>query len=411
MNSPIFPFPETYWYQSKKEIIRLEHDIAVDLVIVGGGMAGLSAAQAAVKKGLNVALIEKTFCGAGASGKSSGFITPDAEFSFSDLVAMHGPEQALKLWSFICSGVENIRSTIKTHALDCQYYEQDTLVLATSQRAFNKRITHEHETRLKYGLESNLHSQQAIQTIIQSNGYHGGVSYGKTFSIKTFDYCQGLKKILQSQGVKIFEETAAEKIVLTGIKTKNGIIEAQKIIIATDHFLPELAPFEYDLYHVQTFLMASAPLNAEKAKKLFPSGPMMAWDTDLIYHYFRLTKDNRLLLGGADLFSTYSKNANHHNSRVFKNLTWYAKNYFPELSLEWEYIWPGLIGITKDIFPFAGKDKNNKNLFYIAGAAGLPWAAALGLYAVDSLYDKPEELDIFFNPYRRYLVPHSIQAI
>jgi gamma-glutamylputrescine oxidase len=247
--------------------------------------------------------------------------------------------------------------------------------------------------------------------MVNSQKYYGGASYGKTFSIKAFDYCQALKTILKSQGVQIFEESPAQEILATGVKTQHGTIEAQKIIVATDRFLPELAPFAYDMYHVQTFLMASAPLPQEQADALFPTRRMMAWDTDLIYHYFRLTPDNRLLLGGADLFSTYSANANYHNARVFKNLTRYAKDYFPHLSLEWEYMWPGLIGITKDIFPLAGKDKYTKNIYYIGGAAGLPWAAALGNYAIDSLYDNRAELDKFFNPYRRYLIPHAVQAI
>jgi len=411
MRPTIFPFPETYWYQTKKDITRLEHDHAVDIVIIGGGMAGLSAAQACIRRGLKVAVIEKTFCGAGASGKSSGFITPDAEFSFGDIIDIHGPDNALQIWSFICAGVENIRSNIHTYALSCEYQEHDTLVLATSQKAFNKRLIQEHKTRLKHGLESHLHTQQTIKTIINGTGYYGGVSYGKTFSIKAFDYCQGLKKVLQSQGAYIFEESPVIQVLPTGIKTRDAKIDAQKIIVATDRFLPELAPFSYDLYHVQTFLMASAPLPASDAQKLFPTRPMMAWDTDLIYHYFRLTPDNRLLLGGADLFSTYSQHANYHNSRVFKNLTRYAKNYFPELSLEWEYIWPGLIGITKDIFPLAGIDKNNKNIYYISGAAGLPWAAALGAQTAARILEDDTRFDGDFSPYRHFALGGAVQHV
>ena len=135
---------------------------------------------------------------------------------------------------------------------------------------------------------------------------------------------------------------------------------------------------------------------------------MMAWDTDLIYHYFRLTHDNRLLLGGADIFSTYSSQPSFHNRRVFKQLSHYAQKYFPQLPLQWEYMWPGLIGITKDLFPLAGKDKDNPNIYYISGAAGLPWAAALGRYAIDALYEKRDDLDEFFNPYRRFCIPHAL---
>jgi gamma-glutamylputrescine oxidase len=405
------PINETFWYLAPESIETLTQDVTVDLVIVGGGMAGLSAAQAAAARGLKVAIVEKYFCGSGASGKSSGFMSPDAEFSFSDLVRMKGPEHATHIWNFICSGVETIRSTITTHAIKCDYEVKDTLVLASTVRSL-KKLEHEHTTRLHYGYDSTFYTAETVNSVVNGVGYHGGYSYNKTFSIKSFAYCQALKKILQQQGVLIFEESPVVEVSATGVRTMQATITAQKIIIATDYHAPELAPaLKYDAYHVQTFLAVSAPLPETATQQLFPGKPVMAWDTDLIYHYFRLTADNRLLIGGANIFETYASRESYHNNFVFKNLSGYAHQRFPQLPLQWEYMWPGLIGITKDLFPLAGKDKDHPHIYYISCAGGLPWACALGNYAIDALYENRSELDQFFNPYRRFLIPHAIQAV
>ena len=79
---------QVYWY-NKKEIEYLpilnDHKKA-EVVVVGGGMAGLSVAQRLIREGKQVSLIEKDFCGSGASGKTSGFITPDSEIELSSLI-------------------------------------------------------------------------------------------------------------------------------------------------------------------------------------------------------------------------------------------------------------------------------------------------------------------------------------
>ena len=93
MNS--FPKDEVYWYAAKKpEIEKLKRNLTTDVAVVGGGMTGLSAAQSFADKGFKVVLLEKDFCGAGASGKSSGFITPDSEFGLSEFIARFGKEDA-----------------------------------------------------------------------------------------------------------------------------------------------------------------------------------------------------------------------------------------------------------------------------------------------------------------------------
>ena len=407
----IFPQDQVFWYLNVPDVKPLAHDISTDVVVIGGGMAGLTTAQEFRKKGLSVVLIEKNYCGAGASGKSSGFITPDSEISLFELIRIFGPEMGKKIWQLIGSGVDTIRDNINTYNLQCDYQVQDTLVLANSARAFSNDIQKEYDNRTSAGYTSTLYTHKTVGSVIGSEDYVGGVSYGGTFGIQAYKYCQGMKQVLRDAGVSIYEETPAISIEQKRVKTPQATINAEHIIVCTDRFEPALSHLWDSIYHVQTFLMLSSPLSDAQVKKIFPAQPFMVWDTDMIYQYYRMAGDNRLMLGGSDLLYTYSKNETHGNQRVAKKLINYFHKKFPSVAIEFEYMWPGMIGISKDVFPVAGFDTSMPSVYYIAGACGLPFAAALGTYCADRIVNNNTQFDDYFSPHRSFTCGPIIQTL
>lgn len=405
------PQDQVFWYINRADIKPLTKDIITDVVVIGGGMAGLTAAHSFHKRGLKVVLLEKNYCGSGATGKSSGFITPDSELSLSDLVRIYGEAEGKKLWQFVESGVNTIRSTIEDYTIACDYQKQDTLVVASTKGAFNSSITKEHATRQQVGYESSLYTESELPTILGSCSYKGGISYGGTFGIHGYRYCSGLKTVLQELGVQIYEETPALAIQDHFVKTPLATVKAEHIIVCIDRFAHALENLYDKLYHVQTFLMLSAPLTQAQVKTIFPRDPYLIWDTDLIYHYFRLTGDNRIMVGGSDLFYSYASKETHNNTRMVQKLTNYFTKKFPQSDVQFEYIWPGLIGLSKDIFPLCGPDKTMPSVYYAVAAAGLPWAAALGTYSSEAILDKRNDLDIYLSPYRSFKLGRLTQRI
>lgn len=411
MREASFPQDKVFWYLDLDTIQPLREPLNVDVVVVGGGMAGLSAAQCFHEKGFSVTLLEKNFCGAGASGKSSGFITPDSELSLSNLVDLYGIDDAHKLWKFVLTGVNLIEHNIKNFSLDCDYQQEDTLVVANSKKEFSFRIQREHEMRIKLGYASTLYPQEKLSSVLGSSAYYGGVYYPNSFGINAYKYCQSMKRVLIKKGVKIYEETPVIKIHPDGVDTVYNSVKAKKIIVCIDKFLPDLGILPYEIYHAQTFLMMSSPLSDIQVRQIFPDRTLMVWDTDLIYSYYRLTGDNRLLLGGSSLLYTYASQENHHNLHVIKKLTDYFRKKFPSLAIHFEYVWPGLIGLTKDIMPLAGYDSEHPNIYYIGGCAGLPWAAALGNYCVEQYLEQRNDYDKFFSPQRKFFLGRTFQKI
>lgn len=395
---------QVFWYVNTKNNLPLAKDITTDVVIIGGGMAGLTAAQAFNARGLQVVLVEKNFCGAGASGKSSGFITPNSELSLYDITNLYGQEDALSLWNFAEGGVQLIKNNIITYNLECDYQAQDVLVVANSQKAYNKLLKPEYHTLHKLGYHSEYFSEEQITSVIGSASFKGAITYHDSFGIQAYKYCAGMKDVLQQQGVQIFEDTPVQKIEDKRVITSAGnSITANYIIVCVDHFLPCLDKLINEVYHVQTFLALSQSLSKEQIYQIFPEKRYMVWDTDLIYHYFRITGDNRLMFGGASLWYTYANQEVHNSAYMIKLFKKYCREKF-SLEIDFRYMWPGLIGVSKDLMPIAGIDQNNPSLYYISGAAGLPWAAALGHHSATALLDNNTTFDKYFSPYRSFKI-------
>jgi glycine/D-amino acid oxidase-like deaminating enzyme len=102
----------------------LKQDIRCDVLIVGGGFSGVSAAAEFVKKGLKVVLLEKNILGGSSSGRSAGFLTPDSELELNQLVRRYGPEAAKDIWDAPCSGIERIVGGIKKHNIDADCWSR-----------------------------------------------------------------------------------------------------------------------------------------------------------------------------------------------------------------------------------------------------------------------------------------------
>lgn len=411
MKPQLFPNDQTFWYLKPPKIQRLMHDSSYDVAIIGGGMAGLSAAQSFLNKGLRVVLLEKTVCGAGASGKSSGFITPDSEISLNGFIELYGQDNAHIIWDLGTQGVTIIKNNIEQYATECDYQIQDTLIVANTLEAFNDTIEKEYRARNLMNLSSTLYNQEQLTTILKSPNYFGGIKYGATFGINAYKYCQSIKEVLQDLGADIYEETPVIEVNEHKIVTTHATIQANYIVFCVDKWLPDFNHFNAEIYPVQSFIMLSASLTDAQVAEIFPQDPCMVWDTDLIYTYFRLVGNNRLLVGGSNLFSAYAGKAQHDNTRIIKQFNNYIKNKFPHTNITFEYLWPGLIGTTKDFAPLAGLAKGNDYTYYIGGAAGLPWAAALGNYSADKLIDNKTDYDHYFSPYREFPVGSCIQSL
>ena len=404
------PKDQTYSSICCTKINQCTQDMHTEVAVIGGGIAGLSAAQAFANKGKKVALFEQYYCGSGATGKSGGFITPNAELSFLDISHKKDKNAAKNIWDFINSGLGIIHKNILDNKFSCGYRNDSGLFVATCKRTLNN-LMKEYEHIQKLGYSSQFFNDKELQKILLTKKYYGAMTYDNSFGINPYLYCQELKKLLQRNGVNIFEETPVLSIDDHTLKTNHATITADYIIVCVDKYLADFNIMNDEIYHAQNFVLASEQLSDEDIKKIFPEKPYMVWDSHLIYNYFRVTHDNRILLGGGDLLTFFSKEEKHNYTKAYKKLSEYFSKTFPSVSVNFTYQWPGQIGISKDIGPIAGPDKKYTHIYYIASSAGLSIAAALGNYSQEHVLEGTKDLDIYFDPYRTYFIQGLSQKI
>jgi glycine/D-amino acid oxidase-like deaminating enzyme len=97
--------------------------------------------------------------------------------------------------------------------------------------------------------------------------------------------------------------------------------------------------------------------------------------------------------------------------RYCKRLMEYFRTKVPDISLEMETVWSGMLGVSKDLLPIMGRDAARETIWYAGAATGLPWAAALGIYAADRVISGRNDFDKVFSPRRRFTIGPRVQSL
>lgn len=391
----------------------LEGHHKAQVVIVGAGAAGLSVALTLSEHISDIIILEKNICGGGSTGKSAGFLTPDSELELSQLLRRYGPEGAKDLWSVATRGVDRIVQRVHEFGLDCDLQKQDSLFLGNDRSGW-KEALEEVKARETLGFHQKIYSKEQLPHIIGSDAYTGGIRYSDTYGINALRYSQGLKKILHDRGVRIYESSEVYRINEHTLETHLGTVTADQIIFCADKIKATVSLYSQHIYHAQTFLSISEPLTPAQQHYLFPDGPLQCWDSDLVYSYFRMTGDHRLLLGGGSKWTTFSRHDVYNPHVMFGVIKRFMKK-FPGLhDLKFIQYWPGRIDTTRDLIPTIVKDEKQPWIHYVLGCVGLPWATFCGDFVANQILKKQEDdhkYYRYFRPERKFLFPVWLEKI
>jgi len=354
----------------------LEGDVTADVAIVGGGFTGLMTAYFLKKDNpsLNVVLLESDVIGYGASGRNGGFSMTLFGFTFSITAWWFGKEKAVESHRYMERAVDLLRDFISENKIDCDYEHNGFLRVATS-KSYEKRIRHEIDLVHSLGIEGiEWIDSEKLAGEVRSPLYSGAWWEPRCGILNPAKLAWGEKNVIEGMGVKVFEQSPATEIergVKIKLKTPEGSVSADKVVLATNaysHLIPGLKRKQVPVF---THIVLTEPLKEEHFSEIGWKNRQGIEDARNLVHYYRLTSDNRILMGGRSVSIAWGRNMDKDlNTRTFRALEKDVRDTFPILKdISFTHHWGGPVSVPVDMTPAIGF-VGDERIVYSLGCVG-----------------------------------------
>ena len=342
-----------------------------DVAVVGGGFTGLSAARQLAKSGARVVLLEARHVGYGGSGRNGGHLNNGLAHSYLSAKTILGAERAKALYRAFDASVDTIEAIVAEENIACDFRRAGKLKLASKPAHFEAIARNFEAVHKEVDPDTALLSTGELATEIGSSEFHGAMLSKKSAMMHMGRFVNGLAEAAVRRGAIIHEDApvTARARIAEGwrLTTPRGEVTADHLLVATNAYTG--GPFDYfrrRVIPVGSFVVATRPLSTGEVAETMP-GNRTCVTSMHIGNYFRLSPDNRLIFGGRARFSAASNASS--DARSGEILRAAMARIFPHLSdVGIDYCWGGLVGMTKDRFPRAGR--TDEGIYYSMGYSG-----------------------------------------
>ena len=346
-----------YWKESTEwplEVPPKDLPKSAEVVVIGSGFTGLSAARSLAKNGTQVVVLEKDEIGAGASSRNGGIVHPTLGVSGQDLIDRFGIELAKDLYHIIIEGMEFIDNLIAEENIDCHFNRFGAFEAAAKPQHLDWIRERTALLREVFDHQTEVIPARDQSKFIGSQLYHGGWYDPLGATLHPAKLVYGLAEAALKAGAELHPNAPVVEIEKDGsmylVKTPRGSIRAGSIILASNGYTDDLvSALRRRIIPLNITAVATEPLPVDPAERLFPKR-YCYWDTFRLFHYYQRTNDNRLVFGGVNAFSRGSilGKAQALHGRMAR--------IFPEFSdVKIDYAWDGMIALTFDRLPHLGQ--------------------------------------------------------
>jgi gamma-glutamylputrescine oxidase len=351
------PAPASTWYTDTivpaPERGPVTSDIDVDVCVIGAGLAGLTVARELARSGWSVVVIEAREIAWNASGRNTGFVLPGFACGMDAIVKRVGLDDAKVLWSLSEAGVEYVRTTIReTEMPGVDPVEDGWLKVAKSDDA-DDDLANVRLIGQDLGGQIEGWPVERVRDVLKSSHYFHAVFTPQAFHIHPLNYALGLAAAAEAAGARIFEQTPALSIDVTGVRkrvvTPKGRLRADHVVLAGNVHLGNLVPrISGTLMPVWTYVMTTKPIGGRLESAVTFRGAVS--DTDLADNHYRIVGGDRLMWSGRA--TTWQRDPRS----LGRALTADIKEVYPQLSgIEIDHIWTGVLGNSLHRMPQLGE--------------------------------------------------------
>ncbi len=361
--------------------------------MVGGGIAGCSAALHLAERGYRVVLLEARQVGWGASGRSGGQALPGTAASQGKLEQLLGAADARRVWDTTVEGLELVRGLIDRHRIDCDWVDGHLQVaIKARQEAALRAELEQLVERYDYG-GVRFVARDELRSIVASDRYIAGLYDPRSGHLQPLPYTRGLARAAERAGARVFENTAAlghRDGEPAEVRTPRGTVRCAHVLYCGNAWLADTVPrLESRIMAVGTYLIATEPLGAARAARLIRNNAAVA-DCNWVLDYFRRSPDHRLLFGGRVSYSGLDPDAPGRRTRER------MLGVFPQLAdVPIAQAWGGYLDLTLNRAPDFGRLASN--VWYLQGFSGhgIVLAGSAGKLAAEAISGSSERFDVF----------------
>ncbi len=357
---------------------RAELPQRTDVVVIGGGYTGLSAARVLAQAGARVTVIERGPLGAGASTRNAGMVLPGFRRGAHSLVTTLGAVRARELFDSARSAVFELEelATGDTPALPCDYRLCGHLLLAAKPKHYAglERDAEVYAKVMRHETEL-VPADELGPELGASVPYFGALLDPLAGSLNPAQLFWSLAGAAQHAGAQLVEEAEVQSLRREAgrflIRTSRGTLGAVDVVVATGGYGDPVLPWlRRRIYFHSSTMITTAPLGQHVARTLMQRDRVVT-DTRECTTWWRHTGDTRMIFGAEAPFRRSSR------TERLKMLNETMCAHFPRLlGTDIDYQWGGAVAMTRDRLPHAGE---KEGVYYALGCNGRGVALALYL--------------------------------
>lgn len=418
------PLEDCYWAHTVPDAALhrppAEGGLSADVVIIGAGFTGLSAALHLAEGGADVVVLEAGFPGWGASGRNGGFCCLGGGKIGDAALRRHYGEDARRAWRRAeADAVSLAADLISRHAIRADTHSQGETILAHNTRQMRRLRAAAPDIARDYDVEPEILDAADLPAQGMAGPFHGALTIPIGFALNPRKYVAGLLTAAENAGARVHGQSP-----VNGIKpgagglhltTPHAQIAAKRVILATNGYSSEDVPAWMAARYLpaQSNVLATRPLDQAELDAAGWTSRQMAYDTRNLLHYFRLMPDNRFLFGmRGGLLSGPAADA---------RIAQLARRHFETMFPAWSHVdtphsWSGMVCFSARALPYCGPVPGLPGAF--AGFAyhgnGVAMGSYTGALLADLALDRPTRLpypEVMRAPARRFPLGRMRRAL
>ncbi len=376
--------PLSLWlaeYGSYLPEAALAGDLSVDVAVIGGGFTGLATAIALKRRdpSLEVAVLEAKTIGYGASGRNGSFAMTVIGLGFGTTAMLRGKDFLRRAHAYMERCVDELDRFIDEAGLVCDKTRPGFLRVATTP-SYVKRLKRQVELMASLGFDGiTWLDGAATREMVDSERFLGAMWEPRLLLVNPAKLVREQKRFALELGVSVFEGSpvlaAAETTgpdAVHRLLTPGGAVTARKLAFATNAYSHLFTPLDRLQVPAFTYMIATAPLTEEQLAPIGWTAGQGIEDARNLIHYYRLTPDRRIVLGGGPVGLTANGNLDRDvDEQAWRHLEQYLHWLWPHLQdVAITHRWGGPFSVTLDLTPALGYVGGNRSAVYALGCIG-----------------------------------------